>query len=181
MHELEAFIPLAADLGVNAVNFGLLWVQNEWCRLNNPTGEEERAIIQSVRKARDKGRNLGIQVKSGYLDLKAPEKPRSFRTFADLCQAPWRNMNITFDGRIIVCCNIGGQVFGNLNDATAEKIWKGEEYEKCRKGLLENKPYGNCARCKILFPNSEKAYLKGEFLKKSPESEPNDHKGGDIS
>lgn len=57
------------------------------------------------------------------------------------CFALWRTSVITWDGKVVPCCFDKDAEFelGLLNGKSFRKIWKSEEYQQFRQGVLDNR------------------------------------------
>jgi len=57
------------------------------------------------------------------------------------CFALWRTSVITWDGKVVPCCFDKDAEFelGLLNGKSFKQIWKSEEYQLFRKGVLDNR------------------------------------------
>ncbi len=76
-----------------------------------------------------------------------------------VCPYPWFNLNIAWDGRIVVCCRdlTGQTVLGNaFETASLWDIWNGEPYQKLRADLANRRPgkVKACAACDLPWDNS---------------------------
>ena len=66
------------------------------------------------------------------------------------CFALWRTSVITWDGKVVPCCFDKDAEFelGILNGKSFNDIWKSEEYNRFRKGVLDNRSgLSMCTNC----------------------------------
>lgn len=66
------------------------------------------------------------------------------------CFALWRTAVITWDNKMVPCCfdKDANYIFGNLNNFSIKKIWKSDEYQNFRMGVLKNRKGNNmCKNC----------------------------------
>ena len=66
------------------------------------------------------------------------------------CFALWRTSVITWDGKVVPCCFDKDANFklGTLNGKSFKDIWKSEDYQAFRKGVLDNrKGLSMCTNC----------------------------------
>lgn len=69
---------------------------------------------------------------------------------AKTCTKPFREMSITWNGEVRLCCEdwIGDYVCGNVQDRSLAEIWRGAEFEAAR-AMLQSKrrDFGACQNC----------------------------------
>lgn len=69
---------------------------------------------------------------------------------AKTCTKPFREMSVTWNGEVRLCCEdwVGDYVCGNVEEATLAEIWRGPAFEAART-FLQNKrrDFGACQNC----------------------------------
>lgn len=75
------------------------------------------------------------------------------------CRLPWSNLQVTVQGRVLICCARLTFV-GDLNTQSPEEIWNGPEVQKYREGLRTGQPYKGCATCHLTLGNVPAAFEK---------------------
>ncbi len=69
---------------------------------------------------------------------------------AKTCTKPFREMSITWNGEVRLCCEdwTGGYVCGNAAEAPLAEIWRGAQFEAARAMLqAKRRDFGACATC----------------------------------
>lgn len=81
----------------------------------------------------------------GNPELTVPAEP-----LAKTCTKPFREMSITWNGEVRLCCEdwVGDYVCGNAREQTLTEIWTGPQFESAR-AFLQNKrrDFGACRNC----------------------------------
>lgn len=140
LHEVVAFVELAAQTGVDAVWFNQLWVCSEDMVEQSLmfTPDAWRAQLEA---ARQRGRELGIDVFSG-VEIR-PEHPQEGVTW---CPEPWSSMIILGNGDVLACASPASKI-GSLGESTIEEIWNGEAFQQLRRSVNSDRPPLICTHC----------------------------------
>ncbi len=67
------------------------------------------------------------------------------------CLVPWFGVDITANGDLAPCHVFYDLVMGNLHEQTFEEIWNGDNYQRFREYMLQNKFLKICRGCCILY------------------------------
>lgn len=164
MHELPAFIDMAAELGAIGVNATHMIA---WDRVGNvdmaATHEKERFntfLAQAQQRAKEHGiplvapepfeleSKVGLVVSTyerseevfAYDTSKVPE------TLA--CPFPWVFVAVDMKGNVVPCgWWYNEQPMGNIHKLDFYDIWRGKPYERLRQRLEKSKLKGACSKC----------------------------------
>ncbi|WP_336485958.1 radical SAM/SPASM domain-containing protein [Methylobacterium nigriterrae] len=161
LHELPAFVRVAAEAGVGEVYLQrLVYFEHDAVGLARPDqalyermDREEAAILA---EAEAEARRLGLTFSASGaatepgMSLKRPDEATPWST----CRRPWNVMYITANGRALPCCiapfSQRGYENYTLGDATRDTlraIWNGPAYADFREALLSERPPEACANC----------------------------------
>jgi MoaA/NifB/PqqE/SkfB family radical SAM enzyme len=162
VHELPAFIRLAAQLGVPEVNaqrlvfngYGLA-VQEQ--SLHRRLAEREHALLcEAEALARQHGivfKASGATTPLQSLNGTAPEQ----RPWAG-CQRPWTLSYVTANGNVLPCCispwttkNYGRLVLGNAFTTDFAQVWNGARYQQFRQDFESAVAPDPCRGCGWLW------------------------------
>jgi radical SAM protein with 4Fe4S-binding SPASM domain len=163
VHELPAFVELAADLGVTEVHVqrmtflldghpeGYLAVQEQ-----SLYRVESRRQEEAVAAAQDRAAALGVTLSgAGETDPAATVHPDHIdpRPWSN-CYRPWTTTYVTALGTVYPCCvapfataDHPSIELGNLFASPFGEIWNGERYRRFRELLLSDAPHKACAGC----------------------------------
>ncbi|MGF3022453.1 radical SAM/SPASM domain-containing protein [Methylobacterium aquaticum] len=161
LHELPAFVRVAAEIGVGEVHLQrLVFFEEEAAGHARPDQalyermtREEAAILE---EAATLAASLGLTFSASGA---ASEPGLSVRRTEDkaswsLCRRPWTVMYVTANGRALPCCiapfSQRGYENYTLGDATRDElrtIWNGPAYRDFRAALLSDTPPSACAGC----------------------------------
>ena len=161
LHELPAFVRVAAETGVKEVYLQrLVFFEDEAIGMARPDqalyermDHEEAGILEEAEAI---ARELGLTFSASGA---ASEPGMSLKRKDDgtpwsLCRRPWNVMYFTANGRALPCCiapfSQRGYENYTLGDATQQslrEIWNGAAYTDFRDALLSDKPPQACGSC----------------------------------
>ncbi len=90
-----------------------------------------------------------LRTKESDLSLSTKIKQKTFSVFSNCCILPFYQMNILFNGDVIICCNDWKRnpVLGNVKNQKISDIWLGEKANRLRESILK-KNYKAIPACK---------------------------------
>lgn len=145
-NELNLFIPLLKEIGINRLNFQSMqfWGSEEFkLKMGGKVIEDYQGIVAYIRKIKHDALQDGIV--PSFLNMPDIQKGRK-------CKWPWRMCFISVEGFVTPCClgganpetlNFGNiSKFNNFND-----IWNGKKYINFRKALKSKDPPFICTCC----------------------------------
>ena len=135
--EIPGLIDLAASLGISRVRVDQLMVTRKQ--------DLEKSLL-NVRDEYNSFVNLAINnAECSGVDFTARlfGKEHGRRQ----CRIPFTDAYVWVDGRMAPCCYNGNLFMGNINEASFEKIWRGEAYRE-----LRNSPPSTCMSCPFTLP-----------------------------
>ncbi len=98
--------------------------------------------------------NVKISFRKRRLDEKWPNYagiiPQQFEpSDFGFCNFPFRKLNISYSGEVILCCNdfMYETSFGNVMSRDLVDCWNDKAYDHYRLSLLDNKRIGLCSKC----------------------------------
>lgn len=161
LHELPAFVRVAAETGVKEVYLQrLVYFEDEAIGMARPDqalyermDREEAGILEEAEAI---ARELGLTFSASGA---ASEPGMSLKRKDDgspwsLCRRPWNVMYFTANGRALPCCiapfSQRGYENYTLGDATQQslrEIWNGAAYTDFRDALLSDTPPQACGSC----------------------------------
>ena len=177
--EIAAFIDLAANIGVEAVDYYPVQLTVALDRHDLLVGDmsvEETA--GQLHQAAQKARWAGIQT-NGALWTEARLQPywqiydggQATPTQLQHCAYPWYSTYIAADGGVYGCCYHryhDAAVLGNIYEADFATIWQGAAYRHFRAEMASGRsPFPACYAC-TPYPLADK--LPGNWLKKAAEA-----------
>lgn len=123
-HEIESIKELGKKLGVDEVKFKTAQVYDF---------ENGNPLIPTNKK-------YSRYEKVSVGNAETP-KWRIKNKLLNQCWRMWSGSVITWDGLIVPCCfdKDATHKLGNLNNTSFNKVWKSEEYEKFRTGILKSR------------------------------------------
>ena len=177
MHELPAFVDLAADIGAVSVNAMHMMAWENVGNVTMAAVHEKSRCNQYLAAARERAQARKI-------DFVAPEP---FRTHADnrvlvedmaersaafginlvgtpknTCPFPWSFAAIDMRGNVVPCGWWHAEkAMGNIHEQDFLSIWRGAEYQQLRSRHLQQKLTGSCASCSASgmgSPDAEHAF-----------------------
>lgn len=126
-HQLDEVLRYGKDRGVDKVVFKTMQISSlENAKYFLPENPKYRRYIVD-----DKGFRINAGLKNH-------------------CFALWRTSVITWDGKVVPCCFDKDAEFqlGKLNGKNFKEIWKSDEYQKFRQGVLsDRKGLSMCTNC----------------------------------
>ncbi|MFH1455572.1 MAG: radical SAM protein [archaeon] len=145
MEDIPNFVDFAKSLGIKKIIFQAVqskedFVENYEKDFNSLVVEDKKLIRSLIGKAKNRGKNLGVNVVYDETVIK--------------CVWPWRNIYVTWQGEVTPCCMVVDPKelkLGNILKQPFNKIWNGEKYRYLRYALLNYKPVKSCEGC-ILKP-----------------------------
>jgi radical SAM protein with 4Fe4S-binding SPASM domain len=151
LDDLEAFVRLAADLGVSNVH--LLWPHRRGRALSGPLADLPSAIeiLEAVRRARAAARDAGVTIdnlEEFRLRLDGPPGVKN-----DLASAGWASLCVYTDGHVYPSASFAGEpglACGSLWERSLEAIWRDSPVlRELRQATVERKPI--CRSCPLKF------------------------------
>lgn len=164
MHEMPAFIDMAAELGAIGVNATHMIA---WDRVGNQEMaaiHEKQRCNQFLEQAHQRARHHGItfvapepfELKKGE-GLVASTHERSEEVFSydcstvsetAACPFPWVFVAVDMRGNVVPCgWWFNEKPMGNIHKQDFFDIWQGKPYEKLRERLMNGKLTGACSVC----------------------------------
>ena len=162
LHELLAFVRLAADLGVHDVyvqrlvfnGLGLATAENA---LHGRLQRQEQELLD---QAEGLARELGLALSASGLTtplVSLQGGAPSLRPWAG-CQRPWTLSYVTANGNVLPCCispwvarNYQALILGNALAEPFADIWNGERYRRFRINFESASPPDPCRGCGLLW------------------------------
>jgi MoaA/NifB/PqqE/SkfB family radical SAM enzyme len=162
LHELPAFVRLAADLGVDEVyvqrlvfnGLGLATAENA---LHARLHQQERELLG---EAEALARELGLVLRASGLTTPLASLQGGASTSRPWagCQRPWTLSYVTANGNVLPCCispwvtrNYQALVLGNALGEPFADIWNGERYRQFRINFESASPPDPCRGCGLLW------------------------------
>jgi MoaA/NifB/PqqE/SkfB family radical SAM enzyme len=161
VHELPAFIRLAADIGANRVNvqrlvyYGQGMAVAEQSLHGTLSTLEAQCLAEATRLAGELGVSLSA---SGNTTPEASLTPEERERPWAGCQRPWTLSYITVNGNVLPCCispwtakDYRGLILGNAFTRPFVEIWNGEQYQEFRNRFESDTPPDPCHGCGRLW------------------------------
>ena len=98
-------------------------------------------IKRNLNRISKRYRPINSRIKRGY------NKNRSWDKRIVLCHAPFKNLYLQQDGRVIGCCYNRFDTFGKYPQSTISDIWKGEKLTKFRNSIINEDLPPGCGQC----------------------------------
>jgi len=162
-HESADIVSLAADLGIEAVQFSTLleWGSNRHLSMSKVASPAARfnvriaagrllsgkphpsaALQDALRTARESGVNTNLEsiLRHGFFTHKTP----------DFCYAPWEMLFINSRGEALACCILASfyeNALGNIREMPLKELWHSEKMRAFRERLGLGKYFRGCERC----------------------------------
>lgn len=179
IHELPAFIDLAARLGVEEVQCQHMVAFIDALKDEALVYDKERSN-RFVTEARDRARKSGIRfyhpplfsiespgstVGNGEVAVRAadggiynPEDAVSFerkthpgmKDGLQLCTDPWRKIYLDWQGMVYPCCVWKEEPLGDIRKQSFIEIWHSDRYRQLREGLTVGPLGKSCAECSVI-------------------------------
>ncbi|HXH06508.1 MAG TPA: methyltransferase domain-containing protein [Vicinamibacterales bacterium] len=151
LDDLDAFVRLAADLGVRNVH--LLWPHRRGRALAGPLADLPSAleILPAVRRARAAAREAGVTIDNlEEFRLRFDGSPGVKN---DLAAAGWTSLCVYTDGHVYPSASFAGEpglACGSLRERSLEAIWRESPIlAELREATVERKPI--CRDCALKF------------------------------
>jgi len=162
LHELPAFVRLAADLGVDEVyvqrlvfnGLGLATAENA---LHGRLQQQEQDVLD---QAQELAGGLGLALRASGLTTPLASlkgEMSSPRPWAG-CQRPWTLSYVTANGNVLPCCispwvarDYQALILGNALTEPFADIWNGERYRRFRIDFESESPPDPCRGCGLLW------------------------------
>lgn len=150
LHQLEALVDLAAELGFTNQVFSLElsdWGMDEWDKRNAGLAASEALDEQRLKALVVRGQALGVRVQfwtvAEKYRLGAPET---------LCPWPFERAYISSDSRVVPCCYIGNPDVSQIDSSikpghTFSDIWFGSAFNDFRQAHLDGRLPKICTGC----------------------------------
>jgi MoaA/NifB/PqqE/SkfB family radical SAM enzyme len=142
IRELPSLVRLGAELGVHRVKAYHLFsfmpemdAESLMHDLDSWTPVLDEAMTVAHR--------LGIAIECAEL----PATPGATPLMETTCHLPWHETWIDLDGAVLPCHSHGGDVAGNILQATFAEIWNGALYRRIRRGYALGKLDWRCNGC----------------------------------
>lgn len=158
LHEIPAFVDLAAEFGAGHVQFmDMMNINPAFDALSaGSEGERVRELFaEALNCAAARGVSVGTFLPYGGRDYLAMEKYGGTVAGGDgggdalnPCYEPWRTMLVSTDGTASLCCR-SGVVTGNLRDDGLDRVWNGDVYRFVRQTVNGPNPPEVCRSCPV--------------------------------
>lgn len=165
IHELPAFVRVAAEAGVREVHLQrLVFFEDDSIGLARPDQalyeqmdrDEAVHLDEAERVAAELGLTFsasGAATEPG-MSLKRQDSGDSDGSPWSMCRRPWNVMYFTANGRALPCCiapfsqrGYENYTLGDATQQTLREIWTGPAYAGFREALLSDQPPQACANC----------------------------------
>jgi pyrroloquinoline quinone biosynthesis protein E len=150
LHELEALVDLAAELGFSNQVFSLEltdWGLAHWHTLNSAASVEQRLDMDFLLSLVERGKARGVRVWFWNTTAKyGTETPEA------LCPWPFERAYISSDERVVPCCFIGNPDVAEIGAGGAEQsgfssTWFGKDFQAFRQAHLDGNIPDFCRGC----------------------------------
>jgi radical SAM protein with 4Fe4S-binding SPASM domain len=122
-------------------------------------GYDPEKLLARVEEAKQRGRQLGVEVRywpydnEAYLKRVFPEKVRQEpgeRLDRCLCHELYKTMIVLANGDVVPCHFQWGEKAGSIRQQSLEEIWNGSVFRKLRRDIRQGQPPPVCRRCPYL-------------------------------
>lgn len=171
---MQDFMRLAADLGVDLVNFmaehdlvghsATLTSNPEESRLNveqpRPVGVDPDFLREQLVACYQLERDLDLQIRTTPANLPIDEFVRHYTDDRHLdpkeyaCESPWARVQLTADGRYSPCFYLR---VGDSRKQSLKEVWNGPEFKQFRLDVAKDRVYAGCHGCCNLKYEGDKA------------------------
>jgi MoaA/NifB/PqqE/SkfB family radical SAM enzyme len=159
LHEIPAFVDLAAEFGAGHVQFmDMMNINASFDALSagSEGGRVRELFAEALQRAAAAGISVGTFLPYGEHDYLAMEKyggsPAVVASEEPValnpCYEPWRNMLVSTDGTCSLCCR-SGVVTGNMASDGLDAVWNGDVYQSVRKTVNSPAPPDFCRNCPV--------------------------------
>lgn len=159
--ELPDLVRLAADLGARRVTAYHLFSFNS--AMDAESLMHDLSVWEPVlADALGVGEKLGIE-----LCCAEPSGSGGRQQLEEVaCHLPWHEAWVDVDGAVLPCHSHGGDIAGNLHEASFAEIWNGEFYRQIRRAFGRRRPAWHCENCGMNWRKAE----EHQFVPYDPES-----------
>lgn len=156
LHEMNDFVRLAKDIGVDLVFFQVLRVfeENESDREVLVGGLSQEHYLEKIRETEALAREVGMHTNLGTIEHELPRTWQAYEGKQDegMCPLPWFSLYVDVDGHIRPCCQCSADVTTRMGpslfETPLEEVWNGKKYQGFRKAIREGKrPIKVCRGC----------------------------------
>jgi MoaA/NifB/PqqE/SkfB family radical SAM enzyme len=110
-------------------------------------------VISFINNRADSVDIRGLKSKKSEMLLEGRIKQKAFSLFSNCCILPFYQMNILFNGDVLLCCNDWRRspILGNVNRKNLKDIWEGEGSREIKAKILQRdyKSVGACKGCSV--------------------------------
>ncbi|MEM7310699.1 MAG: radical SAM protein [Planctomycetota bacterium] len=162
--EMVDFMHLAADCGVDLVNFmaehdlvghsGTLISDPEQSRIRTPQprpeGVDPDFLREQLVRCFELEQELDLQIRTTPANLPIDEFVRHYTDDRTLdreeysCEGPWSRIQLTAEGRYSPCYYLRT---GDSRQQTMREVWNGEDFKAFRRDLMEHGIHQGCSGC----------------------------------
>lgn len=142
LEELEVFMEVAHDIGVDGVRFNELKEAIDTDEISAEPlrdQEDQEYIQQRLKAAREAAAEYNLAV--------------NFPDEVSKCAQPWKMFKIEADGRVRPCCSGPHDLtVGNILEEGFENVWNGERFVQWREQMTSDDPQQACIDCHKKIP-----------------------------
>lgn len=149
VHQLEALVDIAADLGFTNQVFSLDvsgWGDPEWEAINRDVDVQDQLREDRLAALVELGEQQGVRVAFWVVGHKY-----STDSLDTLCPWPFERAYISSDMRVVPCCIIANpdtyQIGPNLNGISFGQVWEGEAFKNFRQMHIDGNIPTACKNC----------------------------------
>lgn len=146
LHELDQFIPLAAELGFERITLSLNlndWGQDEWRLINDKIDIKHTFTPVTAKRLIKQGQSSGVEVTFWTIDEKFDTEDET-----KLCPWPFERAYISSDMRIVPCCMVSNPDVFELGDARRfSDVWRSKTMQEFRRAHITGKLPDICKTC----------------------------------
>lgn len=162
--DIRPAIELAKEMGADLVHLKDFWVHEPAMAVQSLRHDQRLADL--LRMEIEKATSIGVPLWCAvWPELTTNPSSAVPAGEPPLCRRPWTDAIVGVDGTVRFCCE-GFTAIGNLKEKSFTDIWRGDEAERYRRGLLTSRYYKDCAICKYIRPGQVEYYET--YRKKKP-------------
>lgn len=140
MHDIEPFVTMARNIGVDAIRFqNFIPFKGTDLQLTSDEAEDVRRRVYQLITKTQNGPTIY------YDDLNFSEK-NIFAFIKARCVHPYFNISIKPDGNVYPCCGLTKPI-GNLNESCLKSIYKSRARQDFLKRIASDSPPKECFKC----------------------------------